>query len=248
MKLQEHDYKAIDLFTKRQRYIPNDRLLKYRRNVVSLGGLILLVILAGIPITNLKILSLVGIVGGDIARPYFIFIFLAIFFGYNFVMFYLYLKREIGALTFSQMSFGGFCNGVANYYLKKLLSEKVFNQRTGDIERFLDDMLSSGPITEDTIQLSVNLLPETIIKYRAVIEEISEFTMPEPGKSELIFKYTPTVQDKQFYDENKNYLKSILLHEFMDFEFPKYFGFVVVLAIFYHYMPYVISLLKEALK
>lgn len=190
--------------------------------MIVLGGIVLLYYFAGILTNGFS----GGLVKGTIERPQYIHVFLLAYFFYHFFMFWLYLQREMSTHNFTVNSLNSFSSSVARYIIKREIG-KYFRQ-FGLEEDYEPKNLSQQTSSENLVQLRFTLDPEVRQKFEMKIQELPGFKL---DKQAVFFEYTISDTDKKFYEENKDYLQNIVLHEFMDYKFPIYFGVLVVLVI-----------------
>ncbi|VAW99391.1 hypothetical protein MNBD_GAMMA21-2751 [hydrothermal vent metagenome] len=70
-KLNQTEHKNLDYSRDIVRYQPDERLLRYKRNTVGLGGFVLFVIVAGISVDGFS----GGFIRGNIDHPIMVFVF-----------------------------------------------------------------------------------------------------------------------------------------------------------------------------
>ncbi|MEK9201403.1 MAG: hypothetical protein AAB944_00365 [Patescibacteria group bacterium] len=221
-ELNENEYRNIEYFKNLHRYSAPDRLLRYRRSVIVLGGFVLFYYFSGITVDGFS----GGFMKGTIERPQFVPAFLSFFFLYNFYMFWLYLRREISTHNFRVNSLNAFGIGVARYIIKREIG-KYFSQSGGRGEYEPKNFSMHGG-SENIVQVQFTLDPELRQKHEKEIQGLPGFKLDQHV---INFDYKISDTDKKFYEENKDFLKSILVHEFMDYKAPKYFGLFVALVI-----------------
>lgn len=221
--IKEHEYRNIERFKNILRYSAPDRLLRYRRNVLVLGGVVLFYYLAGITVEEFS----GGLIKGKIVNPEFVRAFLLFVFLYNFFMFLVYLRREISVHNFKINSLYSFGVGVAQYVIKREIGKFVSQSSTGkEFEPKNFSIRSSS--RENVVEAQFTLDPEIRKKHEEEIRKLPGFSIDQHT---IKFDYEISEADKKFYDENRDFLRDTLIHEFMDFKFPKYFGLFVVVAI-----------------
>lgn len=221
--IKDHEYRNLERFKTILRYSAPDRLLRYRRNVIVLGGFVLLYYLAGITVEEFS----GGFIKGKILNPEFVPAFFLFVFLYNFFMFSIYLRREISAHNFKTNSLHSFGIGVAQYIIKREIG-KFFSQAGFDKEYEPKNFSLRGDLRENIVKVQFTLDPEIRKKHEEEIKKLPGFSLDQHT---INFDYQISEADKKFYDENKDFLRNTLIHEFMDFKFPQYFGSFVVLVI-----------------
>ena len=90
-QLKDHEYRNLEYFKHLLRYSAPDRLLRYRRNVIVLGALVLFYYLAHISVEEVS----GGFIRGKILHPEYVPAALAAAFLYNLYMFSVHLRREV---------------------------------------------------------------------------------------------------------------------------------------------------------
>jgi len=96
------------------RYQPDERLLRYKRNTVELGGFVLFFIVAGISVDGFS----GGFIRGNIDHPIMVFVFLSGFYVYNFYMFYVHLNKGLEKHDFTVNSWRHYIISVAKLAIK----------------------------------------------------------------------------------------------------------------------------------
>jgi len=226
-KLEPNEYSQLDYFRNLQRYNPTERLLRYKRNVIGLGGFVLFFIFAGINIQGFS----GGFIKGTIERPGMVFIFISIFYVYNYFMFYLILRKETELHNFTGNSIQAFAQAIVKYIVKKEIGkfmEQAFSGPDHGYEPRNFSFIGTGE--ENKLKGQFKLDPETLNMHKDEIKAIPGF---EIDTHTINVIYTINDDDKAYYKENKNLLRQALMHEFMDYIFPKYFGIIALLAIIY---------------
>ena len=221
--IKEHEYRNLERFKNILLYSAPDRLLRYRRNVIVLGGFVLFYYLAGITVEEFS----GGFIKGKISNPEFIPAFFLFVFLYNFFMFSIYLRKEINTHNFKINSLYSFGIGVVQHIIKREIG-KFFSQTGPDKEYEPKNFSIRDSSRENVVCAQFTLDPEIKRKHEEEIKKLPGFSLDQHV---INFDYEISEADKKFYDENKDFLSNTVIHEFMDFKFPKYFGSFVVLVI-----------------
>lgn len=80
----------------------------------------------------------------------------------------------------------------------------------------------------DRVRVNFRLDPELCKLHEEEIKKLPGFSL---NGSIISFEYQISDADRRYYEDNKDLLKRTLVHEFMDFKFPEYFGYVVSIVI-----------------
>ncbi len=190
------------------------------------GGIIIFFYFGGIKVEQFS----GGLITGKIENPQFVPAFLWLIFLYNFYMFEVYLQREIELHNFKINNLNSFGIEIARYILKKEIG-RFF--QFSEIETYEPkNFVILGSSKKNLVECQFTLDSELKNSHFKELKLIPGLTLENHG---IKFKYEISNADKEFYKENKNFIKRILVHEFMDFKFPKFYGVIVLLLVYFSF-------------
>lgn len=221
-RLTNDEYRTVAHFENITRYKPDDRLLKYGKTVLLSGTLVLGYYLIGLDVRGLS----GAFIQATIKRPELVPVFLVTWFLYNFYRFDVHLRHAISIHNFKIDNLRSFGQSVARYIIRKEIGR--YFQSTGIDHSYEPKNLSDVGSNDEIVMWQFTLDKEIRAKHDDEISKLPGFLL---DRHTVKFEYRITNADRQFYEANKDYLRTIGLHEFMDYRFPRNFGIVVSVMI-----------------
>ncbi|MCU7797280.1 MAG: hypothetical protein KZQ75_09135 [Candidatus Thiodiazotropha sp. (ex Myrtea spinifera)] len=224
-QLTDHEYRQLEHFKNIARYRPSDLLMRYKRNVILFGSFVVFYHFAEIHIEGFS----GGFIKGTIGHPELVPLFLALFFIYNIYMFDLYIRKELDFHDFQVNDIRTFGVAISRYIIKQEIGKFVQSDRPdNEYEPKNYSLVSKSAVDEIKVQFTLD--PEIRKAHDSEIEKLDGFTL---DTHTINYNYKLTDHDKKFYEDNRGFLTNLLIHEFMEFKFPKIFGGTVLILIFY---------------
>lgn len=222
-QLTDEQYKGISYF-KDLDFVPPERLSKYRKNLIALGGTLLIIGFAGIQITEFS----GGLIKGEIRNPELLSLFLGLIFLYNFWMFMVVLNRSLWQRSFKRGDLLNFTNSVAKYAVTRELQ--------GQIKPYIAIKSLSCSVKNRaniTVQCSLTFDRHLVDSVKSIVANIEGLKLVENGQFVgFNYEYTASEQDKNYYYRNQGLFSKIRLDEFMEYIFPQCLGTLVLIAIY----------------
>lgn len=225
-ELNDDQYRQIDYFRDINRYIPTERLLRHRRNVVAIGGFVLFFYFAGIDIQEFS----GGFIRGTMKRPNMVSPFVGLFFIYNFYMFHTNLYKEKEKHNFTVTHLKSFGVNLARYIIKQHIGPIIIPYSTNPLAKEFEpqNLSTTGRGPHKNIEVSFSAGHKVTETEKQKIEALPGFKVE---KNTINFSYALTDKDVDFFKDHKDLFRSVAKNEFMDFRFPEYFGAAVLLTI-----------------
>ena len=243
--VSDNELSRIGFFKSQSRVEFSSKLHAYKRNIILVGSFLLFMVLGGVQLDKFS----VGLISGSVSNTYVVKIFAAAFLIYNYIMFRMYVNKEVSGEDARRNILSKFTKSIAEFVFQRELNKNLRNKGLSFLNANKKDIrVNQESDTPKEIECYFTVtgdkfveeyLGDIVADKDIEVKNAGSYKSVEDGSvgKDFLWRYTLPDELLAYFNKNIAYKKSLHLQEIFEIRVPEwYFWAVLIIQVAFYFI------------